>query len=158
MRKRFKSVPNFEHLLYEYNQAKGVFVVSKEDALKSPVNALTNELLPIQSFAPHIRENARTSIVSKRRKAGFITGIHKTHLGDWFVGNWFEITEGVKHTGTVIFHLPGCGIYFSDLYFRITEPLHVFFFASYDDYGMYDRINFANYAIPTLKKKIAETP
>jgi hypothetical protein len=143
MKNDFTQIPAFIKLDYSYNTETGLYTCPEISVLKPPLNTLTSELIkePAKLSKPQAQFRIRSSTFQKEAY-GFITNLYGTNYTNWYVGCQYRITNNEKCINTILVH------------FTIKpKELKLHYFTSYDTLGVFDRIDFANYAIPQIKNQ-----
>jgi hypothetical protein len=142
MRKTF-NIPQYRAVFYRFNPETGYYTKTEQQASKTPLMRLPFELRSEQTRAAQIKNNAGEVLVSRERsKTGsykFMTGLQKTGIENWYLGNDYEMKAGVKIISLILFH-------FTEDFSKLT----VYYFPGFDKRNTAMRLRFTREIIPHL--------
>ncbi len=135
------SFPEFRKVVYLLNSETGKYEKQPE---RIPFNKLTNDLKVETTWEERIRNNGASQAITGRINKGkrlFFTGIIPVIENNWYMGNDYKFSNGVKSNSLVVFR-------FSDG----VKRLSAYYFSNYYKFNREERTTFVLQFIRHLNK------
>lgn len=141
------NLPKYSKVLYNLETPGPYFHQTAIQAQEGPLTRLPLHLRIAPVGAAQIKPNADKMLLSREHKGNtysFRTGLQPTAFAGWYLGNDYEWQKGRKIISMILCQLHQDG-----------AALTLYYFHHFDKYTNWQRMAFANAAIPHLLKRCA---